>query len=226
MFNPDPTDRTPVLVGCDPSMGYCGVAVCCPSAGMEDFVRYSYVIKAPRSGSDGERVAAVAAGLRRITQEWNVERIIVETPTSLYVKKGRSIEALKVLLVIGAVYGAAGYLKVPVHGISVKEWKGAGAQDKDNSVALVNALWPGYAKLLRYKERPMTHDEAEAILLCLAAVQPQEVRGAFGLLKINAPLDRALGHLRHEWSWGSREIERIEKLAAANRLSGKMKRGA
>ena len=62
--------------------------------------------------------------------------------------------------------------------------------------------------------------EAEAALLCLSVVQPQEVRGAIGLLKINAPIERVLGHVKNEWSWGAREIERIEKLAAGNRLSG------
>jgi hypothetical protein len=147
-----------------------------------------------------------------MVREWNVDRIIVETPTSMFVKRGRSLDALKVLLVIGAVYAAAGYLLVPVHGVTVSDWKGAGSHDKDHSVALVKAIWPAY--------KDVKHDEAEALLLCLSAVQPMEVRMAFGLMKLNCPMSRIIGVIKNEWSWGPREVQRIEELANKNRLSG------
>lgn len=149
-----------------------------------------------------------------MVRDWNVHSIFVETPTSLYVKRGRSLDALKVLLAIGGIYAASGYLRVPVYGVRVKDWKGAGSHDKDDSVALVKAIWPAY------KESDVKHDEAEAALLCLSAVQPVEVKMAFGLMRLNCPMSRILGVIKNEWSWGPREVKRIEELANKNRLSG------
>ena len=215
-WNADKTNEAPCFVTVDPSMGKCGLAVARPSEPLERLVRASGVAIAPERASDADRVAAIGGILKKICREWRVTFIVIETPTSLFVKKGRSMEALKVLLPIGGVYGAAGVLDIPVHGISVREWKGSGKQFKEHSIALAEGLWPDW--------QAVTDDEAEARLLALSVVQPDEVRMAYGLLKINAPMDKVLGAFHREWSWGPRELDRVVKLGEANRLTGHLPR--
>ena len=212
MLNQQPDDTTPVIVGCDPSLRRCGFAVAQPRNPLDRFLLYSGVVKTPQTATDGQRIAIVTKHLRQIVLEFNVERILVETPTSLYVKRGRSLEALKVLMMIGAVYAAAGYLSVPVHGLTVKEWKGATSSNKQVSVDLSNTIWPG--------QSPLEDDEAEAQLICLAAVQEREVRAAYTLAAMQVPTSRILGALNREWMYGAREIARLEA-RAATRLKGK-----
>ncbi len=206
MVNPHPEDTTSVIVGCDPGLRKCGIAVAQPRNSLEHFILASTVVTTRSGASDQERVRIVTAQLKRVLLEWRVEYILVETPTSLYVKKGRSIEALKMLLMLGAVYGAAGYMNVPVHGLSVKEWKGPKSHSKSDSVALSKVIWPR-AK----KTPPLTDDEAEAQLICLSAVQPTELRAAFMLMKMQVAPARVMGTLKRDWMYGARQVEAIEK---------------
>jgi len=206
MVNPHPEDSTPVIVGCDPGLRKCGIAVAQPRNSLEHFILASTVVTTPSGASDAERVRIVTAQLKRVLLEWRVEYILVETPTSLYVKKGRSIEALKMLLMLGAVYGAAGYMSVPVHGLSVKEWKGPKSHSKSDSVALSKVIWA------RASNRPaLTDDEAEAQLICLSAVQPTELRAAFLLMKMHVFPTRVMGTLKRDWMYGARQMEALEK---------------
>lgn len=215
MVNPHPEDSTPVIVGCDPSLRKCGIAVAQPRNALEDFILASTVVTTPADASDQERVRIVTAQLKRVLLEWSVEYILVETPTSLYVKKGRSIDALKVLLMLGAVYGAAGYMEVPVHGLTVKDWKGPKSHSKPDSVALSSVIWPRSGK-----RAPLKDDEAEAQLLCLSAVQPVELRAAFMLMKMQVAPDRVMGTLKREWMYGARQMQALEK-RSGQRLKSK-----
>jgi len=220
MVNPHPEDSTPVIVGCDPGLRKCGFAVAQPRNRLEDFILDSTVVIPPSDASDAERVRIVTAKLKRVLLEWPVEYILVETPTSLYVKKGRSIEALKMLLTLGAVYGAAGYMDVPVHGLSVKEWKGPKSHNKADSVGLSKVIWPR-----EKKKSALTDDEAEAQLLCLSVVQPTELRAAFMLMKMNVAPDRVMGTLKREWMYGARQMQALEK-RSGQRLKAASRRGA
>lgn len=219
MINPDPEDSTPVIVGCDPGLRKCGIAVAQPRNALEDFILDSTVVTTPSDGSDAQRVRIITAHLKRVLLEWPVEYILVETPTSLYVKKGRSIEALKILLMLGAVYAAAGYMDVPVHGLSVKEWKGPKSHNKADSVALSKVIWP------RAFDLPLTDDEAEAQLLCLSVVQPTELRAAFMLMKMNVAPDRVMGTLKRDWMYGARQMQALEK-RSGQRLKAAGRRGS
>ena len=221
MINPHPEDSTPVIVGCDPSLRKCGIAVAQPRSSLDHFILASTVVTTPSDASDAARVQIITTRLRMVLLEWRVEYIIVETPTSLYVKKGRSIEALKVLLMLGAVYGAAGYMDVPVHGLSVKEWKGPRSHDKADSVALSGVIWP------RAKTRPpLKDDEAEAQLLCLSAVQPAELRAAFLLMKMRVAPNRVMGTLKREWMYGARQMEALEKRSGQRLKASGGRRGS
>lgn len=219
MMNPHPEDSTPVIVGCDPGLRKCGIAVAQPRNALEDFILDSTVVTTPSDGSDAERVRIITAQLKRVLLEWPVEYILVETPTSLYVKKGRSIEALKILLMLGGVYAAAGYMDVPVHGLSVKEWKGPKSHNKADSVALSKVIWP------RAFDLPLTDDEAEAQLLCLSVVQPIELRAAFMLMKMNVAPDRVMGTLKRDWMYGARQMQALEK-RSGQRLKAASRRGS
>jgi Holliday junction resolvasome RuvABC endonuclease subunit len=183
-----------------------------PRNPLDRFLLYSHTVKTPQTATDGQRIAIVTKHLHEICLEFNVERILLETPTSLYVKRGRSLESLKVLLQIGAVYAAAGYLGIPVHGLTVKEWKGATSSNKQISIDLAKTIWA--------QGEDLEDDEAEAQLLCLSAVQEREVRAAYTLAAMQVPAERILGALNREWMYGAREIERLEK-RAATRLKGK-----
>ena len=118
----------------------------------------------------------------------------------------------------------AGYLSIDVHAIPVVEWRGdRGKLDKDQSIALASNIFgwlPGRSTPIG----PITHDEVEAQLLALWTVQPDEVRAALALQRLNVPMDRVLGALKREWFWGARELERLEALGSGHRLSGKKKR--
>ena len=74
------------------------------------------------------------------------------------------------------------------------------------------------------RSSPVPACEVEACLLALSVVQPTELRMAFGLMKLNAPADRVLGAFHRDWSWGPRELERVEALGAKNRLASHHKR--
>ena len=196
----------------DPSMQQCGLAFAVPVNPIESFILGSCVVKPPQKESDASRIAYLGMHLRVAIREWDVQRILVETPTSMYVKKGRSLDALKVLMAIGAVYAVAGVYGLPVHGMTVNQWKGGGTQYKEHSVALAQALWPN--------DRMETDDEAEARLLALAFIQPDEMRAAFALMKMNVPIDRPLGVIKRQWPFGPRELARIEDGLSDNRLRG------
>ncbi|KKM86178.1 hypothetical protein LCGC14_1281610 [marine sediment metagenome] len=214
--NPDPMGHAdPSLLAVDPSISYCGLAIAQMVNPLDQFILASGVFTPNREQGDANRVAALGAAIKVLAREWNVQRIVVETPTTLYVKKGRSLDALKLLLVIGAVYAAGGFLGVPVYGMTVKQWKGGGTQHKEHTLALAQALWP--------HDKMQSDDEAEARLLALAVVQPDEVRAAIGILKLGAPVDRAVGALRRTWQWGPREIGKIESMLGRNRLTGTAK---
>ena len=211
--HPDPMGASdPSLLAIDPSMEKCGAAIAQMVNPLDSMILASGVIRPNPKENDALRVSFVTRSIKQLARTWNIQRIVVETPTSMFVKRGRSLDALKVLLVIGAVYGAGGFLEVPVVGITVKQWKGGGKQFKEHSIALAKALWP--------LDRMENDDEAEARLLALGLAQPDELRAAFGLLKLNAPIDRVIGTFRREWMWGPRELDRIDKLVAANRLTG------
>ena len=211
--HPDPMGASdPSLLAVDPSMNQCGVAIAQMVNPLDRFILASGRILPPREASDAKRVAYVGKCIKDLARVWNVQRIVVEAPTSLYVKKGRSLDALKVLLVIGGVYAAGGFLEIPVIGITVKQWKGSGSQSKDHSVALAKALWP--------LDTMASDDEAEARLIALGLAQPDELRAAIGLLKLGTPIEKVLGCFRREWQWGPREMDRIDALVAKNRLTG------
>lgn len=210
--NPDPFDAEPCLMAVDPSMSHCGVAFVRTVNPLDSFILGSGVIKPNAKESDAERIAYLGAVIVAAFQEWNVQRVLVEIPTSMYVKKGRSLDALKVLLPIGAVFGVAGAKNIPVHAITVNQWKGGGTQYKEHSIELAKALWPG--------DHMETDDEAEARLLALAFIQPDEVRAAIALMKMNAPVERVLGVIKREWPFGPRELARIQDGLADNRLRG------
>ena len=205
----------PSLLAVDPSMSDCGMAIAQVVNPLDQFILASGVLRPPKEASDAVRIACIGRGIKTLAENWNVQRIVVETPTTLYVKAGRSLDALKLLLVIGAVYAAGGFLGVPVHGMTVKQWKGGGTQYKEHTLALAVALWP--------HDKMESDDEAEARLLALAMTQPDEVRAAIGLLKLGAPVDKAIGALKREWQWGPREIGKIESLVGRNRLTGTAK---
>ncbi len=205
-------DLDPCLMAVDPSMIQCGVAFAQLTNPLENFILGGGVIKPNPKASDAERIALVGSELHHCIRTWNVQRILVEQPTSMYVKRGRSLDALKVLLVLGGVYAVAGAMAIPVHGMTVVQWKGAGSHYKEHSRTLNDALWPN--------ERVDTDDEAEARLLALAFVQPDEMRAAIGLLKMNAPVERAVGVIRREWPFGPRELARIQDGLKDNRLRG------
>jgi len=205
-------DLDPCLMAVDPSMIQCGVAFAQLTNPLENFILGGGTINPDTKASDADRIAFVGAELHHVIRTWNVQRILVEMPTSMYVKRGRSLDALKVLLVLGGVYAVAGAMQIPVHGMTVNQWKGGGSQYKEHSRTLAAALWPN--------ERIDTDDEAEARLLALAFVQPDEVRGAIGLMKMNAPVDRAVGVIKREWPFGPRELARIQDGLKDNRLRG------
>lgn len=214
--HPDPMGASdPSLLAVDPSMGQCGVAIAQMVNPLDRLILTSGVIEPKRDESDAKRVVYVSQCIKRLARTWNVQRIVVETPSSMYVKRGRSLDALKVLLVIGAVYAAGGFLEVPVIGITVKQWKGGGKQFKEHTLNLCRALWPN---------DPMDNDdEAEARLIALGLAQPSELRAAIGLLKLNAPMERVIGCFQRQWRWGPREIQKIDELVAKNRLTGTAK---
>jgi Holliday junction resolvasome RuvABC endonuclease subunit len=196
----------------DPSMGSCGIAFAQTSSPLATFILGSGVLQPPQRESDATRVAFLGLHLRRAMLDWDVQRVLVETPSTMYVKQGRSLDTLKVLMVIGAVYAVAGAMGVPVHGMTVNQWKGGGSQYKEHSVALARALWPN--------DQRGTEDEAEARLLALAFIQPDEMRAALGLMKLHAPVERAIGVIKREWPFGPRELSRIEDGLKDNRLRG------
>lgn len=205
-------DLDPCLMAVDPSMNQLGVAFAQPVNPLQDFILGTGTIKPPQRGSDAERIALVGAELHHAIRAWNVQRILVEIPTSMYVKRGRSLDALKVLLPIGGVFAVAGAMQIPVHAMTVNQWKGGGTQYKEHSYRLAVELWP--------QEIIHTEDEAEARLLALAFIQPDEVRAAIAVLKMNAPVERAVGVIKREWPFGPRELARIEDGLADNRLRG------
>lgn len=205
-------DLDPCLMAVDPSMTQLGVAFAVLVNPLEHMILGTGTINPPQRGSDADRIAMVGRELNRAINAWNVQRVLVEIPTSMYVKKGRSLDALKVLLPIGACFAIAGCMKIPVHAITVNQWKGGGTQYKEHTLDLARALWPN--------ELIVTEDEAEARMLALAFVQPDEVRAAIALMKMNAPVDRAVGLIKREWPFGPRELARIEDGLADNRLRG------
>ena len=210
--NPSVMDREPCMMAVDPSMLQCGVAFAQLVNPIDSFILGSGVIKPPQRDSDADRISLLGASFREAIRDWDVQRILVETPTSMYVKRGRSLDALKVLMVIGAVYAVAGAMGVPVHGMTVNQWKGGGSHYKEHSVELARALWPN--------DVMESDDEAEARLLALAFIQPDEMRAAIALMKHSAPVDRAVGVIKRQWPFGPRELARIEDGLSDNRLRG------
>jgi hypothetical protein len=153
-------------------------------------------------GNDVQRLQHLVDRLRWLDREHRVERVVVELPTSLYVPRGRGLEALKVLLAIGAVVGWAEATGLRVTTLAVDQWKGRRNHDKQLSVQLAGAIWPD----LFWPDDHM----AEAALLALAAVQPDAVRAGFVLLRQGWGPEKALAPFRAEWTLTDQDLARLE----------------
>lgn len=204
-----------VILAVDPSMNSLGLAIGQPDRELKEFIKDSYCLKQRSELPDGDRIRVVAETIKQTVAIWPVERIVVEVPTSLYVPRGRSIDALKVLLVIGAVQAAAGYCMVPVHSVSVRDWKGKGRADKEHSIALGHELLGLDAR---------QHDEIEACLLALWACKPTQMVAAFQLMKIGVGVEKAVETFGADVKFGSRELTKLEEVSRLVRLSAKGKK--
>lgn len=204
-----------IILAVDPSMNSLGLALAQADRGLKDFIRASYCLRQRSELPDGERVRIVAQTLRQALDMWPVDRIVVECPTSLYVKRGRSMDTLKVLLVIGAVQAAAGYTGVPVHSVTVRDWKGRGSVDKEHSVELAHELLGVVS---------VSVDEVEACLLALYACKPTQMVAAFQLMKLQVGVQRAVETFGAHVKFGPNELTKLEEVSRLVRLTSKGKK--
>lgn len=214
--DPDLTDCAgPVIMAVDPSLNSLGLALGQADRELPDFIQASMCLRQRGDLPDAERIEVIARTISQTIRMWPVDRILVECPTSLYVKRGRSIDSLKFLLVIGAVQAAAGYMGVPVHSVTVREWKGRGTQDKDHSVALAGEL---------LGVRNVFVDEMEACLLALYACKPMQMVAAFQLMKLGVGVEKAVETFGADVKFGPNELTKLENMRL--RLSARIKKNA
>ncbi|MDV2504703.1 MAG: hypothetical protein RX318_12225, partial [bacterium] len=84
--NPDPMGHAdPSLLAVDPSMSYCGMAIAQVVNPLDQFILASGVLKPDPQLSDAARIGTIAGGIKFLAENWNVQRIVVETPTTLYI---------------------------------------------------------------------------------------------------------------------------------------------
>lgn len=204
----------PAILGLDPSMNSMGLAVARPCEQIDSFIQCSGVFRQRSEHADELRIEMIADVIRRTVDMWPIERIIVECPTSLYVPRGRSIDALKFLLVLGAIQAAAGYMNVKVNTVTVRDWKGKGKAEKWHSRELAFALMGRTAKY---------DDELEACLLALYACKPTEMVVAFHLMRLGASAEKAIETFGKDVKFGPQEVNKLEALGRMIRLraSGK-----
>lgn len=206
----------PAILALDPSLNSLGLAVACPtSEDMGSFIQCSTALRQRSDEPDGVRIQLIAKVIRQTVERWGVDRIIVECPTSLYVPRGRSISALKVLLVLGAVQAAAGYMNVWVNTVTVRDWKGKGQADKQHSRDLALVLMGRTAKY---------DDELEACLLALYACKPTEMVVAFHLMRLGASADKAVETFGKDIRFGPQEVNKLEAIGRRIRLRAKGKK--
>lgn len=208
----------PAILALDPSLNSMGFAVACP--GSEDrhsFIQCSTALQQRSDQADEVRIEVITEVIRQTVEMWWIDRIIVECPTSLYVPRGRSISALKFLLVLGAVQGAAGYLNVKVNTVTVRDWKGKGKAQKWHSRDLALALLGRTAKY---------DDELEACLLALYACKPTEMVVAFQLMGLGASAEKAIETFGKDVKFGPQELNKLEAIGRKIRLLAKGKKAS
>ena len=177
------TRRTWVAV--DPSLTRPGFALIDPFAPPESLLLCTHSTTFHKDASDAMRVGKIAGTLNLIWRMTGIERVIVEVPSSLYVPRGRSVTALKPLMVCGAVMAMLGYRDVPVHAVRVEDWKGPGhTGDKTVSLELAWSLWPNH--------QFANDDEAEAALLGMWAVLPDQTTETYQLRVVGVAPKRAI----------------------------------
>lgn len=219
---PEPKEISPgrdfpgqIILAVDPSMNSLGLALAQADRDLKDFIQASYCLRQRSGLPDGDRIKVVAQTVRQALDMWPVDRIVVECPTSLYVKRGRSMDTLKVLLVIGAVQAAAGYMGVPVHSVTVRDWKGRGSVDKEHSIALGREL---------LGVQHVFEDEVEACLLALYACKPTQMVAAFQLMKLQVGVAKAVETFGEQVKFGPNELTKLEEVSRLVRLTSKAKK--
>lgn len=198
----------PVIIGIDPGLSRCGVAVLGGTIGRPQLIT-SEVLRTHAHDAHGERLAAIHDGIQRMVQRYEpialaVERIFIN-------KQGNT--GIGAVQVVGAVHLIGAHHGIPVVEYTPSQVKAAVTGSGDADKAAVQMM---VAKTLHLEDLPKPADRADAMAVGICHLGMPAYR------QVDPRLNPHRGaHLQHRVNGDTRSLGGMSaRLAAALEAAG------